>query len=511
MSHQSNTAFFGKSETAELANSIDWAHHPLGPIDDWDQSLKTSISLAMRSKFPMFLTWGKHKYFFYNDAYAPILGIKHPKAFGQKFEDVWADIWTDLIPLIESVENDEAVYLEDLKLIMNRKGFDEETYFTFSYSPIHSSSGKIDGLFCAVVETTNRVFTERALKNREAEVVNVLDGMSDGFITVDKNWMVKRVNTQFEKIVGMGRDLVVGNNFIELFFNTPELSESLYMKNYSKVMNERVSSLFVDHYEPLNIWTSVSAFPTQDGGMAIFFKEISEERRAAKALQDAINSRDEFISIASHELKTPLTSLKLQAQLQKKHGVTYSAERMNANNERILNLVNRLDRLVEDMLDISRLNTGRLKIIKENVDINQICTEVIEHMDIHFKEITGESLMFSSPGPVMVNADKLRLEQVLTNLLQNALKYGNSKPVHMILIDHPHQVEIKVTDQGLGIPEDLKDRIFNRFERAISANEVSGLGLGLYISKQILTAHNGDIQVESKQGEGSTFTVTLPK
>jgi PAS domain S-box-containing protein len=511
MRSQDPYIFFGNGQTSQLARSIDWSKHPLGKAEAWDQSLKTTIGLAMGSKFPMFVAWGEEKYFFYNDSYAQILGSKHPVAFGKPFQMVWSEIWDDLIPLIRSVENDEAVYLEDLKLLVTRNGYEEETYFTFSYSPVRTSSSKIEGLFCAVVETTSRVLAEKEIKNRETEVVNVLEGMSDGFFTLDSNWIIKRINLQFERIIGMKRTEVIGKSLLEVFFYTPEQLESLYVKTYQKAMTERTPSSFVDYYEPLNIWTSVSVFPTDDGGIAVFFKEISDERRAAKELEDAIKSRDEFISIASHELKTPLTSLKLQAQLHEKFGASYSREKLNQNNKKLVKLTNRLDRLVEDMLDISRLRTGELTMQKQETDVFQLCKEVIDEMQATYIAATGGSIIFNGTQKTYAVVDKVRLEQVLTNLLQNALKYGKGNPVTVTLTDGSDHFLLSVNDKGMGIATENLEKVFERFERAISANEISGLGLGLFICKQIITAHQGKIWVESKINVGSTFNILIPR
>lgn len=126
---------------------------------------KTALSIVLNSKFPMFISWGKERWFFYNDAYAVILGNKHPNAFGNKFYNIWPEIWDNIEPFIKAVDQGESVYQEDLKLIMNRFGKDEETYFTFSYSPIQSETNEIEGLFCAVVETSEKGFCYKRNKD----------------------------------------------------------------------------------------------------------------------------------------------------------------------------------------------------------------------------------------------------------------------------------------------------------------------------------------------------------
>ena len=156
------------SEMASLIRHKDWKAHSLGSPESWPNELKTSVSLMLSSGFPMFISWGDEGTFFYNDAYIPILGSeKHPKSLGAKFEDVWSDIWKELSPIADRVYLGESSYFEDLPLFMNRNGFFEQTYFTFSYSPIKDSNAEVTGLFCACVETTARKVAEDRLQRNE--------------------------------------------------------------------------------------------------------------------------------------------------------------------------------------------------------------------------------------------------------------------------------------------------------------------------------------------------------
>src|SRR5689334_17516289 len=150
--------------------SRDWSTSPLGPPATWPQSLRSVVDLLLQSRFPMFVAWGTELGFLYNDPYAEILGAKHPASLGSRFHDIWSEIWTDISPLIDAAMAGEATYREDLPLLMNRKGFDEQTWFTFSYSPVRDESGKVAGMFCAVFETTGTVLAERALRENEGRL-----------------------------------------------------------------------------------------------------------------------------------------------------------------------------------------------------------------------------------------------------------------------------------------------------------------------------------------------------
>ena len=173
----------------ELLHSRDWSKSPLGPPEGWSPTLRSVVSLAMDSKFPMFVAWGPELGFIYNDAYAEILANKHPAAFGGRFHDIWAEIWDDIWPLIQNAMAGEATWQENLPLLMNRRGYDEQTWFTFSYSAVREPTGEVMGMFCAVAETTGQVLAEAALRDSEARaaaITNSIDQMiwstrPDGF------------------------------------------------------------------------------------------------------------------------------------------------------------------------------------------------------------------------------------------------------------------------------------------------------------------------------------------
>jgi signal transduction histidine kinase/PAS domain-containing protein/ActR/RegA family two-component response regulator len=168
--------------------ALDWSASPLGPPDAWPQSLRTVVSLLLRSRFPMFVAWGPELGFLYNDAYAEILGAKHPNALGARFYDIWSEIWPDISPLIDAAMAGEATYREDLPLVMNRKGYDEQTWFTFSYSPVHDERGAVAGMFCVVSETTQRVLAERALRESEGRLHALVTAGSYALYRMSPDW-----------------------------------------------------------------------------------------------------------------------------------------------------------------------------------------------------------------------------------------------------------------------------------------------------------------------------------
>jgi signal transduction histidine kinase len=239
-----------------------------------------------------------------------------------------------------------------------------------------------------------------------------------------------------------------------------------------------------------------------------------ENARLYREARDAVRARDEFLSIASHELKTPLTTLQLQIQgLARKVRNTKGEPALEALSPRVTTSerqVERLTALINSLLDISRITSGRLDLDLEPVDL----TAVVRDAAARFREDlvrAGCALEIRTDGPCVGEWDRVRLEQVVTNLLSNAAKYGASRPIEVTVRGDETGARLSVRDQGIGIPAEHQARIFERFERAVSDRHYGGLGLGLWIVRQIVEALGGSIRVESVAGEGSTFTVLLPK
>lgn len=312
-------------------------------------------------------------------------------------------------------------------------------------------------------------------------------------------------------------DITIDSRFGEnlSYYGLPENDNTI--KSYLGVSvvsrsGELLGGLFLGHKD-------AGVFTKQDEeiveGLAAQAAIAMENGKLYQKLQDSLKDRDTFLSIASHELKTPLTSLTLQSQMRKRQLAkgnlqAFDQKNLEAMFEADVKQLAGLNRLIDDMLDISRIRTGRLELNIESFDLCALAHNVVERFRAQLEEAC-EKITFESSEAVYIEADPYRIEQVITNLLTNAMKYGQGKPLE-IKVFSDHQKEkgfLCVSDNGMGISEKDQERIFSRFERAISPNEVSGLGLGLAIVKDIVEAHGGDIHLDSEVGVGSTFTIAF--
>ncbi len=278
----------GNSKVSEFARKIDWASHPLGHPDTWNSELKTTTSLMLSSAFPMFVAWGEKRTILYNDAYGKILGEKHPDAFGQPFEEVWSENWSELLPLVKRVDQGETVYLENLKLMVRRSSQDElsEAYFTFSYSPIRDERGRVQGLFCSVVETTTEFTTKNQLELSEAKYRTLFHSVDQGFCILEMiydeadepvDYRFIEVNPMFEKQTGLID--AQGKRVSEL---VPDLDD-FWFKTYRKVAKSGKAIRFEQEAPAMGRIFDVFAFRIADdqfNRVGLLFSDITEKKIA---------------------------------------------------------------------------------------------------------------------------------------------------------------------------------------------------------------------------------------
>ncbi len=362
---------------------------------------------------------------------------------------------------------------------------------------------------------------------------------------LDKEGFIRTWNAGAKRLKGYSAQEIIGSHFSK-FYTKPDIDRQHPQAELTQAVSEgryeeegwRVKK------DGSQFWANVVITPLRDTkgelqGFAKVTRDLTERKTAqdklhhayeeleqrveqrtaelAKARDEAeiaVKTRDEFLSIASHELKTPLTSLKLQIQMRRRNiqKGAFSAltpERFMAMVDDDEKQINRINRLVDDMLDISRLRVGKFILEPTEFDLGELVKEVVQRF-LPQLEAAECSIHLNIPLPVLGTWDHARIEQVFTNLLTNAMKYGAGNPIEIGVYKNETEATISVRDEGIGIAENDFERVFQQFERAVHPNEVSGLGLGLYIVKEIIHAHTGKISVQSQLKRGSTFTVKLP-
>jgi two-component system, sensor histidine kinase and response regulator len=284
--------------------------------------------------------------------------------------------------------------------------------------------------------------------------------------------------------------------------------------------HEETQNLLIAHLSAVSVTREDRIRGLAYGADAYWTTPLEEEEllanieallRLQRRAQDAIRVRDDFLSVAAHELRTPLTALRLNLErtllLSQRNGARVPLDKALHASMRQLS---RLQQLLDTLLDVSRVSSRRLKLEVGTVELVDMAREMAQRFEPSARAAEVDLLLELPAEPLVLIGDRLRLEQVLNNLLANALKYGSGKPVRLRVKQHEDMASIQVSDQGIGIPPEDHARIFERFERATSIEQSGSLGLGLYIAKEIVSAHGGTITVDSQHGQGATFQVLLP-
>jgi len=660
-----------------LIGAHDWRHSPLGHPDDWPPQLATAVAMALDSALPMFIAWGSDLRMLYNDAYVEMLGERHPAALGAPFQRVWPDAWPQLVPIIDRALSGKRVHFEDLEIPIVRDGATRPAYFTFSYSPLHDGAGRVAGMYCTAVETTERLRGERrsalelklsdalrplhapaevlatasALLGEELRLARVLygeaeaegedftvacqwlregmaglsqpryrlddfgpeigaalragetvviedilddprtaawpgrytdeaigsvvtvplvragrlsaflsinrnaphrwsedelrftrdtaertwtaldgartqaqlrderdrsryifDSISEGFGLLDRDWKLLQMNAEGLRICHLTAEQVVGRDHWALF---PEVAGSAAETMLRTVMAERRAGQVEYQLPPVggrSGWTEIRAFPVQDGGIAIFFRDITDRKLAEEKLKAADQRKDEFLAMLAHELRNPLAPIKSAALLLDMGMLNET--RVRQSSAIIGRQVRHMTRLVDDLLDVSRVTRGLIVLDKAVLEVGAIVDEAVEQVRPQLLARRQALGVHLPAAPLFVDGDRARLVQVLANLLGNAIKYTPEECAIEVQVRHGGgMLELAVCDEGIGMEQELTERAFDLFAQAKRSSDRSqgGLGLGLALVRNLVELHGGTVRCASPgPGRGSTFTVTLP-
>lgn len=533
MGSRTNLRFLdAPGDVAVLMRDHDWTRSPLGPPEGWPQSLRSVVSLLLRSKFPMFVAWGPSLGFLYNDPYAEILGAKHPSAIGRPFQEIWSEIWDDISPLVHRAMAGEASYMENLPLTMRRKGYDELTWFTFSYSPVVDEQGDVAGMYCACTETTASVNAEKTRLAQMQRLRSLFEQAPGLFaVTRGRDHVYELANPAYFEFVG--RHGILGLPVREAL---PELDQK-FIDQLTDVFDTGVP--YIGRRIPVGLRRGgemedrIVDFVFQpivddDGrvdGIFIQGSDITEQavaereqrlaqdalERSERALREADRRKDEFLAMLSHELRNPLAPISTASQLLM---LQSDPARVRAAGEVIARQVRHMTELVDDLLDVSRVTRGLVHLELEPVNLKEVIGSAIEQVR-PLIDARRHALRTRLPAaPLWVRGDRTRLTQIFTNLLNNAAKY-TPEGGELDLIAHvaSAQVTVRVCDSGQGIEPTLLPEIFELFTQAERSPDRTqgGLGIGLALVRSLVTLHGGTITAESEgRDRGAIFAVTLP-
>ncbi len=557
--------FAAGGEMGRLMAAIDWSATPIGPVDRWPQSLLTAVSICLSSRFPILLWWGPDLVMIYNDAYRPILGMtKHPKAMGQAGRECWPEIWHVIGPMLEGVMTcGEATWSEDQLLPLDRNGYVEECYFTFSYSPISHEAGGVGGVFTAVTETTERVLSERRLSclrglaeytapanTAEEACTRAIEMLRDHpDVPFSALYLLNEGGTQALLVACYPPGLELPG-FVDALGDHAGVGEVLAQAvKAGQVVETDVAGLAPADCRSKNGLVPQRAMllpvhTTDRDGLAALLvaginsgceldeayrgflqliaghagttishaRTLEEERRRAQALAELNQAKTAFFSNISHEFRTPLTLLlgPLEDVLADHSGAVPVAHREHL--EIVRRNALRLLKLVNALLDFSRLEAGRLQAVYRPVDF-AVLTADLASLFRSAMDRAGLRFIVDCPPlsqPVYLDSDLW--EKVVFNLLSNALKFTFEGEVAVSLREETGGAHLEISDTGIGIPPQELPRLFERFYRVrgAKARTHEGSGIGLSLVRELVRLHGGDIVVESEVDRGTRFTITIP-
>ena len=566
---QGSTADFllGGGEMGARMRGTDWSRNPLGPAESWPRSLRTAVRIMLTSRQPMFVWWGPELINLYNDAYCSIMAGKHPRGLGQPASVVWKEIWDAVGPRARSaMEQNEGTYDEALQLIMERNGYPEETYYTFSYSPVPDDDGRPGGIICANTDDTLRIIGERRLAlfgdlaattadARTFEEACVRSASSLATNSYDLPFaMIYLVDAERERVQLAATSGIDANHpavpqsipldgdpdalwpFAEVLrrqgpvlTDLDERFESLptgaWQRSPQQAVSIPISSsgttgkrgilvaglnpyrLFDDHYRGF-----IDLVARQISASIGNAQAYEEERKRAETLVELDRAKTTFFSNVSHEFRTPLTLMLGPIE----DILGQSDDELSHRNRDLLTVIHRnalrLQKLVNTLLDFSRIEAGRMQAAYAETDIGRFTADLastfrsaVERAGLRFQVETGPI-----PGPAYIDRDMW--EKIVLNLLSNAFKFTLEGEIAVRLRQVGQRIELTVADTGSGIPAEALPHIFERFHRVegTARRTHEGTGIGLALVQELVKLHGGTISVASTEDVGTMFTVSFP-
>jgi len=340
-----------------------------------------------------------------------------------------------------------------------------------------------------------------------AKPVDYLEGLMEGFVAYDGGWRMTYMNASAERILGRKRGDVLGKTWHQAF---PHALGNPVDHMYQRVKSQRVAERMEYFYAHYKVWMEISASPLSDGGVGVYFRDVTDRKNAEAELREAARRKDEFLATLAHELRNPLAPIANAVEVLNLSG---AADGPAASSRAVIGRqVKLMARLIEDLLDASRITSGKLELRRSRVDLATVVDQALETSRPH---VRGHELSVALPAePVWVDADPVRLAQVFANLVHNACKFTPpGGQVRLVAERDGARVRVRVRDNGVGIKPEHMPRLFEMFSQVGPALERThgGLGIGLALSRALVEMHGGTIEAASDgAGAGAEFSVTLP-
>jgi len=549
----------------ERMRRFDWTDSAVGTPDRWPQSLRTIVRMMLDSRYAMWMLWGPELTFFCNDAYLPTVGFKRAWVLGARADKVWEEIWPDIGPRIRQVlEQGQSTWDEALLLFLERRGFLEETYHTFSYSPVYDDTPSIAGMLCVVTEVTDKLLVERRLNTlRELGAVSGLERSASAqeacrvaVATLARNgrdipWIAALL---VEEQQHARLRAISGADGAALGLHEPQrLQEGFPSRWHLEEVIRTQRSVLIEGLEPLHIaagpWMQpvVRACavpvlaPGHDGVAAILIVGLSprlafdgayqefleqctlylgqaltnarayeEERRRVAALAELDQAKTRFFSNVSHEFRTPLTLMlgPIEDALKEPGTPPPLLARLDLAHRNSLRLL----KLVNSLLDFSRLEAGRLQATFEPTDLAATTRAIASSFESAIGRAGLTYRVECESLDELVFVDRDLWEKIVLNLISNAFKFTLAGGITVRLRREEGHALLEVLDSGVGIPEIERSHIFERFYRTESTRgrTFEGSGIGLAFVQELVRLHGGRVGFESTVGQGTTFFVRLP-
>ncbi len=552
----------GGGEMGKYLREKDWSDSPLGAIADWPASLRTTVSLVLNSNFPISLAWGANHTQIYNDGYWTICGDKHPHAMGQDFSECWASAFPVIGDAFYRALSGETAFLEDQRMFLDRLGYLEETFFTFSFSPIRDETGQVAGLFHPVTETTSKMVGQRrtrtlrdlsvgAAKGRSLEEAFTLtietlahSNLDLPFVTL---YLLDETASQAKLVATTGLAAGTAATPVEMEIDNCDWNFAQAIATGETVVVENLPARFpplicAPYPEPLQTGLVIPLLPPgadrpaalmvvgvsvrlpMNEAYGSFFELLGSAmttvmsnaiayesaRKRAEALAEIDRAKTAFFSNVSHEFRTPLTLMlgPLEDELAEAEPLPSTRyERLQTVHRNSLRLL----KLVNTLLDFSRIEAGRIQACFEPVDLTAFTTVLASSFESAMSRAGLQFILALQPLPEDVYVDREMWEKIVFNLLSNALKHTFEGSIIVSLQWLENTVELTIADTGIGIPAAELPLLFDRFHRVKGAKSRSheGTGIGLALIKELAILHGGEVRVESTEGKGSKFRVSV--